>query len=281
MKKTKQSKPSTIYIVSGASGASGEQLVHTVLAQFPEIQVPVAKVAHVRQVGQIESVVDKAAERGGIIVHTLVDDKMRKALIRLGRERDVVTIDLMGGLLSRLTDMLGEKPAGQPGLYRQLHQAYLDRVAAIEFSMAHDDGQNPQDLQDADIILFGVSRLGKTPLSMYLSVLGWKVANVPFIKGMDLPSELFTIDHRRIIGLSINPDQLLFYRKARRRRMGRLGPDKYDDPISIDEEIDAARRIFRRHNFSIIDVTNKPIETSADEVIKLITSRFKAESHKD
>lgn len=280
MKKSKLSKPSPIYIVSGASGASGEQLVHTVLAQFPEIQVPVAKVAHARQIGQIESVVKKAAERGGIIVHTLVDDTMRKALIRLGRERDVVTIDLMGGLLSRLTEMLGQKPVGQPGLYRQLHQAYLDRVAAIEFSMAHDDGQNPQDLQDADIILVGVSRLGKTPLSMYLSVLGWKVANVPFIKGMDLPPELFAIDHRRVIGLSINPDQLLFYRKVRRRRMGRLGPDKYDDPTSIDEEIGAARRIFQRHKFSIIDVTNKPIETSADEVIQLITSRFKAESHK-
>jgi regulator of PEP synthase PpsR (kinase-PPPase family) len=281
MKRSKLSKPPTIYIVSGASGASGEQLVHTVLAQFPEIQVPVAKVAHVSQIEQVESVVDKAAKRGGIIVHTLVDDNIRKALIKLGREREVVTIDLMGGLLSRLTEMLGQKPAGQPGLYRQLHQAYLDRVAAIEFSMAHDDGQNPQDLQDADIILVGVSRLGKTPLSMYLSVLGWKVANVPFIKGMDLPPELFRIDHRRVIGLGINPDQLLYYRKIRRRRMGRLGPDKYDDPISIEEEIEAARRIFRRHKFSIIDVTNRPIETSADEVIQLITSRFKAESHKD
>jgi regulator of PEP synthase PpsR (kinase-PPPase family) len=177
--------------------------------------------------------------------------------------------------------MLGQKPAGQPGLYRQLHQAYLDRVAAIEFSMAHDDGQNPQALQDADIILVGVSRIGKTPLSMYLSVLGWKVANVPFIKGVDLPPELFTIDHHRVIGLSINPDQLLFYRKVRRRRMGRLGPEEYDDPISIEEEVDAARRIFQRHKFTMIDVTNKPIETSADEVIQLLTSRFKAASHKD
>jgi len=255
--------------------------VQTVLAQFPDIEIPVIKVSHVRQIKQIESIIEKVAAKGGTIVHTLVDSKIRKALTKLGRQHKIVTIDLMGSLLNRLTDMLGKKPVGQPGLYRQLHQVYFDRVEAIEFGMAHDDGQKPQDLVKAEIVLIGVSRLGKTPLSMYLSVLGWKVANVPFIEGMDLPPELFQIDHLRVIGLIIDPDQLLYYRKSRQRRMGTGTTSKYADLKTIYEEIKAVRRLYQRHGFSIIDVTNKSIEASADEVIALITSRFGSESHKD
>jgi regulator of PEP synthase PpsR (kinase-PPPase family) len=136
--------------------------VQTVLAQFSDIEVPVIRVSHVRQIEQIESIVEKVAAKGGTIVHTLVDSNLRKTLTKLGRQHKVETIDLMGSLLNRLTDVLGQKPVGQPGLYRQLHQVYFDRVEAIEFGMAHDDGQKPQDLPKAEIVLIGVSRLGAT-----------------------------------------------------------------------------------------------------------------------
>jgi regulator of PEP synthase PpsR (kinase-PPPase family) len=265
------STPPPIYIVSGALGASGEQLVNTVLAQFPDIEVPVIKVSNVRRMEQIEETVAEAEKSGGTIVHTLVDADLRQAMIELGEKRHVVTIDLMGSLFSRLTDVLGQSPVGQPGLYRRLHQAYFDRVAAIEFTRTHDDGQNPQDLAKAEIVLVGVSRSGKTPLATYLSVLGWKVANVPLIKGFDPPEELFQIDHRRVIGLNIEPDQLLIYRKERQRRMGQRGPDEYTNLASIYEEVEAARRVFRKHRFSVIQVTNRPIEANAAQVMEFIT----------
>ena len=162
----------TIFIVSGGMGMSGEQLVRTALAQFEEAEVQLEIVPHVLELAEAELVVERAAQARGIIVHTLVDVEMRQQLIRLARKRNVVAIDVMGRVLSELTRLLKQEPLGQPGLYRQLRQAYFDRVEAIEFTVAHDDGQKRNEWDQAEIVLVGVSRVGKTPLSMYLSVQG-------------------------------------------------------------------------------------------------------------
>ena len=273
-------KPPPIYIVSGGAGASGEQLVYTVLAQFPESRVPVITLGHVRRPEQIEDAVTQAQATCGTIVHTLVDGPLRSHLVQLAQERGVATIDLMGDLMSRLAELLGQQPAGHPGLYRQLHQDYFERVASIEFAMAHDDGRNPEGWPLADIVLVGVSRAGKTPLSMYLSVLGWKVANVPLVMELAPPSELFQLDSRRVIGLTIEPGRLLGHRQQRQRHLGAPGPSAYTDPVAIYEEVEAARQVFKQGGFSTIDVTDKPIEASADEIIALITRRFGAEAHR-
>jgi regulator of PEP synthase PpsR (kinase-PPPase family) len=275
-----ETKPSPIYIVSGGVGASGEQLVYTVLAQFPESHVPVITVGHVRQPEQIEDVVTRAYATCGTIVHTLVDGHLRGYLVQLAQEQGVVAIDLMGALMSRLAELLEQEPAGHPGLYRQLHQDYFERVASIDFAMAHDDGRNPNGWPLADVVLVGPSRVGKTPLSMYLSVLGWQVANVPLVMGLAPPAELFQLDPRRVIGLNIEPGQLLGHRQQRQRRLGAPGPTAYTDPAAIYEEIEAARRVFKQGSFSTVDVTDKPIEVSADEIIALITRRFGAEAHR-
>ncbi len=266
----------SIFIVSGGVGASGEQLVRTALAQFQGVEVPVIIVSHVRQVAQIEAVVDRAAEAGGTIVHTLVDVDMRRALIRLARDRNVVAIDLMGQLLGRLANLLGQEPIGQPGQYRQLRQAYFDRVEAIEYTVAHDDGRNPHEWPLAEIVLVGISRVGKTPLSMYLSVQGWKVANLPLLKDIPSPPELFRLDRRRVVGLTIEPGQLLPHRQQRQRHLGLPGGAAYTDPAQIYEEVKAARQFYRRSGFAVVNVTDKPIEESAAEVIALVTRRLKA-----
>jgi regulator of PEP synthase PpsR (kinase-PPPase family) len=280
VKGEENASPPPIYLVSGGVGASGEQLVNTVLAQFPDRQVPVVIVSRVRQIEQIEDVVTQAVESGGTIVHTLVDDDLRQALIRRAGEKEVAGIDLMGDLLSRLTQVLGQPPLGRPGLYRQQHRADLERVAAIHYSIDHDDGKHPEGWSEAEIVLVGVSRVGKTPLSMYLSVLGWKVANVPFVMGLSLPKELFEVDPRRVIGLIIESGQLLLHRQQRQSRLGAPGPSDYINPAKIYEELQAARRLFRRKRFPIIDVTDKPIETVADEVIERVTRRLHDEAHK-
>jgi regulator of PEP synthase PpsR (kinase-PPPase family) len=258
-----------IYVVSGGAGTSGEQVVRTALAQFPDAGVPVILVPHVRREEQLVAVVAQAAASRGAIVHTLVDAEMRRRLIRLAQEQQVVAIDLIGHLLAHLTSVLGREPVGQPGLYRQLYQAYFDRVDAIEFAVAHDDGRNPQDWPRADVVLAGVSRTGKTPLSMYLAVQGWKVANVPLIPELP-PPELLRLDPRRVVGLVIEPDRLLIHRRRRQHRL-RLPPGvAYADVAAVAEELDAARRLFRQHGFAVVDVTDKPIEESANDVIGLI-----------
>ena len=141
-----------IYIVSGGLGASGEQVVETVLVQFPDFNIPIFKMAHTRSIEQVEEIAAKASTAKATIVHTLVDKSLREALIRIGKEKDIVTIDLMGSIFERLTRVLGREPEEQPGLYRKLHKSYFDRIDAIEFAMVHDDGKNPQDLPLAEIV---------------------------------------------------------------------------------------------------------------------------------
>jgi len=200
-----------IYIVSGGTGTSGEQLLHTVLVQFPGAQVKIHKIPGVSEGQQIEEVLTTAQDSDGFIVHTLVDADLRRTLMQRAHERRIPNVDLMGALVSRLADKLGQDPLAQPGLYHRLHRAYFERVEAIEFSIAHDDGQSLHDLHKAEIVLLGVSRAGKTPLSMYLSMLGWKVANIPLVPGIPVPKELAGVDRRRIIGLRIDHDQLLIH----------------------------------------------------------------------
>jgi regulator of PEP synthase PpsR (kinase-PPPase family) len=271
--------PTPVYVISGGTGASGEQLVRTVLAQFPESEASVRIVAHVRQPEQIEQAVAEAARNEAIIAHTLVDPALRQALVDRARAKGVPEVDLMGGLLSRLADRLGEEPIAHPGLYRRLRQAYFDRVAAIEYTLAHDDGLRPEGWQFADAVLLGPSRVGKTPLSMYLAVLGWKIANVPLLPGVDPPRALAQLDRRRVLGLSMEPGQLLFYRKQRQGRMGAGGLGDYTDPAKIYQEIETARAFYRRSGFTALDVTDRPIEASADHVIDLITRRFGSLAH--
>ena len=272
-------KTSPIYVVSGGTGASGEQLVHTVLVQFPEAQVPVITVNHVRQVKQIEETLSEAAARGGTIVHTLVDPALRQLLIDQARVHGVVEIDLMGALLSRLADVLEQDPIVHPGLYRSLRQAYFDRVSAIEFSMAHDDGQRAEGWPQADIVLVGPSRVGKTPLSMYLAVLGWRTANVPLIPELPVPPGLAALDRQRVIGLTMEAGQLLFYRRQRQQQLGTRPLGAYVDAARIYEEVKAAHQTCRRHGFFVLDVTDKPIEASADEIADRVTRRLGSKAH--
>lgn len=272
-----QTSAPPIFVVSGSLKGVGEQLVDTILAQFPGAHVPVEITSLVREVEQIDQIVSKAAAAGGIIVHTMVDPEIRQALLERASAKNVFTIDLAGPLMDRLTGLLDQEPVGKPGLYRELHETQFTRIEAIEFTLAHDDGTRFQEWDQAEIILVGVSRVYKTPLSLYLAMLGWKVANVPLVMGVPLRKELFGLDRRRIVGLTIDPDQLLHHRQHRQRHLGVQGMSTYVDPLKLYEELESARKLFRRSGFAVVDVTDKPIETSADEVLAVVSRRLRTE----
>jgi len=259
----------TIFIVSGGTGFSGEQLLRTALAQFPEADATVEIIAGVRRPEQLESAVARAAVANGLIVHTLVDGELRLALERLARNGGVLAVDLMGPLLTQLQLVLGQEPVGRPGLYREQNRAAFERTEAIEFTLAHDDGRHIENLRQADIVLVGVSRVGKTPISLYLASLGWKVANVPLVGGTP-PAELFQIHRRRVVGLTIEPDQLLAHRRWRERRLKVSLSGSYSNPLKIREELDAARRVFLQGGFAVVDITHKPVEVSAREILEAV-----------
>lgn len=261
-----------IYVVTGGTGASGELLVRTVLAQFHYVNVPLIIKSHTLTLEQVEHVVDEISDAEGTIVHSMVNRECRRHLVDLAARKGIYSVDLVAPLLDHLEAELGQEPQGQPGLYRQLHSAYFDRISAIEFAVAHDDGKRVQDLGDAEIVLIGVSRAGKTPISMYLSILGWKVANVPFIFGLPLPQEIEQVTSGRLVGLMIEPSQLLAHRRWRQKRTG-IPDGGYASREPLVEELRAANHYFYREGIPVVNTTEKPIETSADEVIALVTGR--------
>lgn len=269
-----------IFIVSGGKGIAGHTMVHSLIIQYPDYNIPVSVIPDVQTEERIYEVVRQVKEAKGILTHTMVNADLRRILIRVCNEIGVKEIDFMGPLADHLEHEYGMKSISDPGLYRRINAQYFDRVEAIEYTLNHDDGLNPKRLKDAEIILVGVSRSGKTPLSVYMSMFGWKVANVPLVKGIDPPEELFQIDSRRVFGLNISANYLIPQRQKRLEQMKNFSYSDYIDQRAVNEELRYANFIFEKGKFTVLNITNKPIETTANEIIGLISDRFEYESRK-
>jgi hypothetical protein len=261
----------TIMIVSGGVGSSGEQLVNTVLAQYPDASVKVTILGNTRQPEQVSEALQHARSIGALVVHTLVDPFLHDQMVEQASELGVSVVDLTGDLMNWLTSALAQKPVGRPGLYRQTNRQYFERVEAIDYTLTHDDGKNMDGWPKADLFLVGVSRVGKTPLSVYLAVLGWKVANYPLVPQLPVPETLFALDPGRVFGLTVDISQLMMYRMQRQARLGVAGTSNYMNPDAVEDELREAKKIFRRGGFQILDMTDKTIEMAADEILHRIT----------
>jgi len=240
--------------------------------QFPGAEIEVNLRPHTRTVSEIEEIVIEANKSEAFIVHTLVSDELRSVMLQMGRLHNVETIDLMGSLLERLSQQLSVSPTEKPGLFRQLNGAYFRRIETMEFALNHDDGLRTEELHKAEIILLGVSRTFKTPLSIYLSFKGWFVANVPIVLDIEPPSVLFDLPPTRIFCLTTDARRLAELRRARQELfIGLTG--EYADKDFVYHEIKYALRFFNRQpKWPIIDVTGKPIEEIASEIISLVKS---------
>ncbi len=280
MKKTLSlNKFQMIYVASCGEGINAFNLVESTLVQFPDSQITVVKVPHIRSENQVDELIEKVKDIESLIVHTIVNRNLRQYLTRKGIDNKIVTIDLMGPVISKIQTFLNLEPLEKPGLYREIHQINLKQVSAIDFALAHDDGLNPGTLSQAEIVIVGLSRAGKTPLSMYMSVMGWKVANIPFVSEATMPNTISNVDRRRIIALNINAAQLIAHRKLRQESLGASDMYAYSSRKNIEQEIITAQKYYIAKGFSMIDVSNKPIETSAEEIIEMITRRFKSKAH--
>jgi hypothetical protein len=204
----------------------------------------------------------------------MVNPDLRKILNDICTEFKVHYIDLMGDLANYLDQTLDIEPLKHPGLYRELNHKYFDRIDSIEFTLSQDDGMSPQRLNEAEIILTGVSRAGKTPLSVYLAMYGWKVANVPLVKEVPPPEELFRVDPQRVFGLHISVSQLIAHRTKRLKSWNNHRNEDYLDQRSVMEEIRKAMFVFDKGGFTVVNVSNKPIESTANEILNIMSKRF-------
>jgi regulator of PEP synthase PpsR (kinase-PPPase family) len=265
--------PQPIYVVSDGTGLTAETVVSAAAGQFFGAIFDVHRRPLVRTTEQASRVIDEAAETHGIIVYTLVVPELRHAVEEECARRGVPCVDIIGGLVARLEEAFGLVPAGEPGLRNaRLDPAYFGKIDAIEFTVSHDDGQHPETLGLADVVLVGVSRTSKTPLSIFLAhYRGWKVANVPMVLGVEPPPELFKIDQRKIVGLTIQPGRLVNLRKARLEALGRDPFGPYTSMEQVTDELAYARRVYRHgYPWPIIDTTNRSVEEVAREIIALI-----------
>lgn len=268
--------PVTIIIVSGGVGYSAGQLIRTALAQFPGRPVNILRAPQVRSSAQIAAAVAAAREHGALLAHMLVDPELRRELERQAAEQGLATLDLIGPALASIALHVGGEPLGQPGLFDAQNRSLYDRIAAIEYTLAHDDGAHMEEWGAADVIVCGVSRVGKTPLSIYLAVLGWKVANLPLVPELPVPPELLQGQRERVVGLTIGLEQLIEHRRWRQRRIGVMPDSPYASPRALSEELEQSDRLFRRAGIPVVDVTNKPLESIASEVVALIERRAAA-----
>lgn len=271
-RKNKESNP--IYVVSGGKGLAGNNMVHSMLIQYPNNNVPVHIVPNIHEEIQLIKLVEKAKQEGGLVAHTLVNRHLRNFLKNLCDEKGVKNIDFMGELADYLDEKLDIPSLQSPGLYREINQEYFDRIDAIEFTLNHDDGLSPAKLHKAEIILTGVSRSGKTPLSVYLAMYGWKVANIPLVHGIDPPKELLEVDPQRVFGLSISAGQLISHRMKRLISINNTENTNYVDERMVNQEIRNAHFIFEKGGFTILNVSNKPVETTANEILNMMANRF-------
>jgi regulator of PEP synthase PpsR (kinase-PPPase family) len=270
-------KEYNIYIVSDGTGRTAEQALNAALAQFGNVKVNLIRRPKVRTEQKVVNVIKEAKENDGFIVHTLVTDKLRATMLRGGRKSNVDTIDLMGGLLARLSEEFSVSPAEKPGLFGQLNKTYFRRIETMEFAFHHDDGQRVNELKKAEIVLLGVSRTFKTPISIYLAFKGWFVANVPIVMGQEFPPIINKLLASNVFCLDTNARALAELRRARQSYLGGAVGD-YDDIEYVRMELMYARNIFSKNpGWAIINVTNKPIEEIASEILTLKGERGKGD----
>ncbi len=266
---------SVIYVVSDGTGETASLMTKAALVQYSGYEVNLIRCKNVRTESQVEAILNEAHSNNGFIVFTIVSDELQAITHKMAEDKKVQYVDLLGPLLTGLDGYFGIKNlTRKAGILRTVNENYFKRIEAIEFTVKHDDGKELRDLDKSDIVLVGISRTSKTPLSIFLSHKGWKVSNVPIVLNVPIPKQLFEIEQKKIVALTINPDKLS---RIREKRLEKLGTNStaYADLKHIMQEIEYADGLFKQNKkWPIFDVTEKALEETATDIIKLLSKRL-------
>ncbi|WP_438444239.1 pyruvate, water dikinase regulatory protein [Gorillibacterium sp. sgz5001074] len=258
---------SVIYLVSDSVGETAEAVARATIRQFDAHETKIKRYGHVRTGAELRSIVEEVSKQGGFITYTLVQPELREIMKEESKRLNIRAVDIMGPMMEAFVDSFDGAPNRMPGMLHRLDEDYFRRVEAIEFTVSCDDGRDPRSLLEADIILVGVSRTSKTPLSIFLAHKGYKVANLPLIPEVKPPQELYRITKGLIAGLTMVPEQMLKIRHERLRALGLSPGAKYAEVERIREELEYAHSIMDRLRCVKIDVTDKAIEETAGMIL--------------
>lgn len=267
-------QPRPIYVISDGTGETAEKVVRAALRQFRGHVVYVHTHGNVTSMEELTLLCRQAARQNALIVTTLVSEEMRKRVARAAKDRGLKHIDLLGAILSALGGYLEDTPAEVPGLLHEVDERYFRRIEAVEFTVKADDGKEPRMLRQADIVLVGVSRTSKTPLSTFLAHKGFKVGNVPLVLDHAPPPQLFEVDQRKVFALDIAPEVLRGIRDERLRAMGLTSAHSYSDLDYILAELEYAKELFAGNpEWPVIEVTNRALEETAATILRIYAER--------
>lgn len=265
-----------IYIISDSIGETAELVALAAASQFNSGQVDIHKIPYVNNPVEIPEIVAEASIFPCIIVYTLVLPGLREVLEEEARKYEIPTVDIMTPMLEALSKIEGKQPRGEPGLVRKVDEEYFRKVEAIEFAVKYDDGKDPRGLLKADIVIIGVSRTSKTPLCMYLAHKRIKAANVPLVPEVIPPEEIYKLLPHRLIGLTIQPQQLYQIRRERLKTLGLTANADYISMERILKELEYAEGVMQKLNCKVIDVTSKAVEETASKVLEIY---YRGERH--
>ena len=263
--------PLELHVVSDSTGETAAKVAKAVEDQFPDLTFDVIRHPRITSADDVQLAAARARGRRAVMIYTLVDNHFRESMRALCKRYRLHYCDLLGHPIDAVTRVSGLTARMEPGPRPALDSAYFKRIAAIEFAVRFDDGVAAHGLSGADIVLVGVSRSSKTPLSIYLGYLGHKAANVPVVRGIDPPPELFEVEPARIVGLTIDAEALSEIRQTRARAM--RGPKRYAELLEIYEELEQAEAIHRRLGCPVIEVSGLAIEETAHRIIRLVEQR--------
>jgi regulator of PEP synthase PpsR (kinase-PPPase family) len=265
-----------LHLLSDATGETVRGVAKACFVQFTDVDTVEHNWPMVRTAAQVARVLQQAKDNPGVVMFTVVDEKLRRAIEDGCREIKMPFIAVLDPVLVSLTALLKTEFRGQPGRQHELNAEYFGRIDAMTFAMEQDDGQSASKLGNADVVLVAVSRSSKTPTCIYLANRGIKAANVPFVPGIPLPLELLELDIAAgplVVGLTSEPERLVQIRQNRLRMIGEARKTSYADLDIVKDEVAAALRIFREHNWPVIDVTRRSIEETASTIFQLLERR--------
>ncbi|MEW6661574.1 MAG: pyruvate, water dikinase regulatory protein [Bacillota bacterium] len=265
-----------IYVISDSLGETAEFVARAAASQFNSGEVEIRRVPYVNDLSYLEEVVEEASGYDSVLAFTLVLPAFKYRLQELAQAKKIPTVDIMGPMVEAIKAVAKKEPRLEPGLLRKLDEQYFRKIEAVEFAVKYDDGKDPRGLLYADVVLIGVSRTSKTPVSMYLAHKRVKVANVPLVPEVSPPEELFNLPGRKVVGLTISPQLLYEIRLERLKTLGLTSSADYASMERILFELDYAEGVMKRLGCPVVDVTNRAVEETASKVLELF---YKGERH--
>ncbi len=260
-----------VYLVSDSTGETLDRIFLSLKSQFANFEYEKKEFAFVRTEQQIDKILKECLEfENSIILYTIVETKLAKYISNQTQKKDIPCFGILGNLILSFSKLLNQKAIHKPSAQHVLDDDYYKRIEAIQFTMSHDDGKKVDDIDDADVILLGVSRTSKTPTSIYLANRGYKTINIPLVLDQNIPSDLLKNKKACIVGLIADPERLADIRRNRVAIMNDLNLKDYTDLDKIKKEVVDSKNLFKKNNWPSIDVTRRSVEETAASILKII-----------